>query len=445
MPPAPSLDAMSGLLRVGVVGGGAAGVLAAIHLLRAAPGGIEVLLYEPGRTFGLGVAYATQDPGHLLNVPAGRMSAFASDPEDFCRWAGLDGDDFAPRATFGRYLQHRFEEAVLAAPVAPRRVRARVSRIDRPGNGWAITSSSDSGNGPGIGRDEVDAVVLALGIGPPRIPAGLTAVASHPRCVVDPWAPAALDGIGAGDRVALVGTGLTAVDVALAAAERGATRIVGMSRHGLLPATHGPLEDVPVPPSGSPREFLSWLRANRDGWRGAVNSMRPVTARIWGQFTDAQKRQFLRLANRYWDVHRHRMAPEIGARVDAMRRDGVLQIMRARAVRAEAVGPERLRIAAHGDPVELDWVVLCTGPDDATVLGSELIAGLVAAGHAREGFAGMGIEVEPGTGRVRAADGSFHDGLVALGALRRGSEWESIAIPEIRVQAETVARLLTGA
>jgi uncharacterized NAD(P)/FAD-binding protein YdhS len=82
-----------------IVGGGASGTLAAIHLLHAASGPLMIVLIEREGAVGAGAAFAATQDFHLLNVPAGRMSAFADDPDHFVRWlAGRgQGADFVPR------------------------------------------------------------------------------------------------------------------------------------------------------------------------------------------------------------------------------------------------------------------------------------------------------------------------------------------------------------
>jgi uncharacterized NAD(P)/FAD-binding protein YdhS len=64
-------------MRVVIVGGGATGALAALHLARFKRGGAEIVVIEPAEEIGRGMAYATDDPGHLLNVRVANMSAFA--------------------------------------------------------------------------------------------------------------------------------------------------------------------------------------------------------------------------------------------------------------------------------------------------------------------------------------------------------------------------------
>ena len=71
------------MMRVAIVGGGAAGVLAAVHLRRRKPEAQITLIDASGRP-GTGAAYGTDDPTFLLNVPAQRMSAWPDDPDHFC-------------------------------------------------------------------------------------------------------------------------------------------------------------------------------------------------------------------------------------------------------------------------------------------------------------------------------------------------------------------------
>src|ERR1700678_2527371 len=100
---------------VAIVGGGASGALMAAHLLRASPPNLSVTIVETRAQLGRGLAYATGNPSHLLNVRAANMSAFADDPGHFARWlatqpdapaAAVDSEfSFVSRGLYGRYLE----------------------------------------------------------------------------------------------------------------------------------------------------------------------------------------------------------------------------------------------------------------------------------------------------------------------------------------------------
>src|SRR6059058_2353968 len=92
-----------------IVGAGFAGTLVAVQLTRVAPS-FRVLLAERRNSHGRGVAYSTDSDRHLLNVPAGKMSAFADEPDHFWSWAkqsipNARRDDFLPRKLFGSYVR----------------------------------------------------------------------------------------------------------------------------------------------------------------------------------------------------------------------------------------------------------------------------------------------------------------------------------------------------
>ena len=55
--------------------------------------------------------------------------------------------------------------------------------------------------------------------------------------------------------------------------------------------------------------------------------------------------------------------------------------------------------------------------------------------------ADMGVRVDPDH-TVISGDGERSDLLLALGPLLRGTLWETIAVPELRVQAKRVAETL---
>ena len=93
---------------VAIVGAGFSGTMTAAQLARK---GIASVLIEGGGRAGLGAAYSTSDPAHLLNVPAGNMSAWPDVPDDFARRAG-DPDMFAERRQFGAYLRTILDEKV---------------------------------------------------------------------------------------------------------------------------------------------------------------------------------------------------------------------------------------------------------------------------------------------------------------------------------------------
>src|ERR1700735_4731734 len=71
---------------IAIVGGGASGALMTAHLLRFAGDAVRLTLVEPRAKIGRGLAYATENESHRLNVRASNMSVFPDDPDHFWRW-----------------------------------------------------------------------------------------------------------------------------------------------------------------------------------------------------------------------------------------------------------------------------------------------------------------------------------------------------------------------
>jgi len=437
-----------------VVGGGASGTLLAVQLLKSASGPLRVALLERSSRTGPGLAYSTRASSHLLNVPAGKMSAFPEDPEHFLRWMRrLAPDtvacDFVPRRRYGQYL-----EAVLRTArrhVAPgvcldllKGEAVSLSRVE--GGGFQVELAEGS-------RLEARRVVLAVGNAQPAdLPVEDGGLFSSPRYIRSPWAPGALDGIQPHHPVLLVGTGLTMVDTVLSLAERHHEgRIHALSRHGFLPHVHRPGSVAAVPEFSAPRHVRSLLGALRreaarapEDWRGVVDGLRPVTASLWRDLSLDERRRFLRHLRAFWDVHRHRMAPAVNETVRQLQRSGVLRIHAAR-VRGFRLLDERWvdarvrpRGGAHETSLRVQHVINCTGPDASLGRGHPLLRTLLGSGLARMDALGLGLATD-GEGVLLDARGRVSDGLFTLGPLRRGELWESTAVPEIRAQAFSLA------
>lgn len=428
------------MTKVAIVGGGAAGALQALHLKAA--GIDDIALIERSSEPGKGVAYSTRRPEHLLNVPARRMSALANDLDHFTRWyAGKTGgtdEDFAPRTLYGEYVAGLLAEAGISA------IEGEVVNLAR---GAAILADGGS-----IGAD---AFVLAPGNLKPATPPGIDPEALGDLWVADPWAEDIAEGLGAGDVVMLLGSGLTAVDVALtleALAFPG--RIVALSRRGLAPRAHGPREPLGAPPQGLVPTCLAMLRRVRErsrevGWRTAVHELRPVTEHLWQAASETEKSRFLRHLRAWWDVHRHKVAPAVGEAIDAMQGAARLSVAAGRIVSVERDGDRALvRFRARGsDEVEelrAARIVNCTGPElDIVRSGETLLTNLLAAGRIRPDPLKVGVEVDEDC-RAVGADGTPADDLYVIGTLTRGTFWESVAVPDIRAQAVNVAQQIAS-
>jgi len=416
---------------VAIIGGGASGVLTAVHLLRAAPGWMRVVIIEPRAALGEGIAYSTTDLGHLLNVRAGCLSALPDEPDDFTVWAQqhaiADGQSFLPRASYGEYLRS------LLGPVE--HIQARAVQVS-PRMAAVQIALSD-----GTCRT-VDRVVLAPGSSPSVWPKGLGG--GGRRWIEDPWAPGALANLHPSEPVLLVGTGLTAVDVALSLQGAGHWQILATSRHGLLPNAHPQKSfalPLVVPPNQrSARALLAWARTTADevgDWRPVVDALRPRTDELWGALAIGEQTRLLRHVRSQWEVLRHRMPPSVSERLEGMREAGELTIVPG-GVRSAHSTRRGVDVTLADRRMRVGAVINCTGPGvDVRRSRDPLVRRLLGGRVAHPGPLSLGLDVD-----ARGSLRDTNDALWVVGPLRRGRCWESTAIPEIRKQAADLSQSL---
>ena len=433
------------MTRVAIVGAGASGTLQALHLLRE--GADRVTLVERERVPARGTAYGTKRPEHLLNVTAHRMSVWPDDPEDFARWYRARGgapEDYAPRMLFGDYLAELLEGADERLTV----VSGEAVAVEKSDAGETVALAD--------GRTiESDAVVLALGNLRPAPVRGIDPDVLDGLYVDDPWYGGFAEGLEPDDTILLVGTALTAIDAALtldATGFRG--EILAVSRRGLAPRPHLRREPVVDAPPEFPRTVVGLLRGVRSraktiGWREAVHELRPVTQQVWGGLPPVEKHRFIRHLRAWWDVHRHRIAPAVSDRIEAMKGEGRLRFAAGRIVSAAADGDAavvtwRPRGADSPERIRVRRIVGCSGPElDIERAGEPLLDSLLAVGLIRPDAFRLGIDVDEQS-RALDAQGRPSGTLAVIGPMTRGAFWETIAVSDIAAQAQGVARRLVG-
>jgi uncharacterized NAD(P)/FAD-binding protein YdhS len=446
---------------IAVVGGGASGTLTVIHLLRSAAAqqrALRVILIDRHGRHGLGQAYSTTHPAHLLNAPAGQMSALDGDPDHLTRWAAVAGiahDGFLPRQAYGRYLRDTLSDA-------ERRAQP-LSRVTQVTSDAVAIRQNASGRPLRLlladGCIDADMAVLAIG----NLPSLPPFPAPHGRRIIaDPWAPGALDIARDGSPVIVVGTGLTMLDVAVAVTSGNRdTAVHAVSRHALLPRVHrGPpppcrpiwlpaISDAtgPVQLAELMWQVRSAIASRPGGWQDVMDALRPHIPGLWQRMPARDRRLFLRHVARYWEVHRHRVPPATARRITELRCTGRLSVLQGQVTdAAEQAGQVRLRVDQGGSTAELTagWLVNGTGPaTDITRARDPLLRDLLDRGLARPDPLRLGIDAGH-DGAVLDASGMPSGTLFTLGPPLRGLLYETTAIPEIRAQAAALSRRLTA-
>lgn len=435
---------------IAIIGGGVSGALTAFHLVRQETPA-RVILIDQRPDLGLGLAYSTPSLHHLLNIPAEKISGLPDQPGHFLDWLRRNYDPaatektFAPRAVFGRYIQ-----SLLASTRSIEQEIATVVEVRQQDRGAVLTLDTGC-------ELRADLIVLATGnLDPAPLP-GITPAASDSGLYChNAWAAKTYEELEPDAPVALIGTGLTAVDVVLRLRELGHRgKIVAVSRHGIFPNRHDaytPLNSSAIA-SNTPATCIAYLRALRAAihegaeWRAAVDSLRETTNELWGRLPIEEKQRFRRHLQRRWDVVRHRMAPPIADAIEAELREGTLEIREGhiKTVDASANGAcITLRTQNDSESFHAARVINCTGPSmNYRRASSTLLQNLFRSGLVASGPLGMGFHCSQ-EGAVIGADGHTSEILFNLGPGRLGDLLESIAVPEIRQQAADLASILAS-
>lgn len=410
-----------------IVGGGFSGTALAFALAKTLPSAARIALIERG-TAGAGVAYDAA-PGMLMNGPARAMSALESEALDLVRYAGCAPDELVERRLYGAYLRDVLRRARETHPGITV-VTADVHDIVPASGGYHILGESVA----------IDArsVVLATGTPPPSRRA---LPATGPTIYQNPWKVPNAELSG---DVAVVGSGLTALDTIAALAENPRIGTVWViSRSGRLPLEERPELRAAAPEAlaldaASPLRLLRTLRraAARDtyDWRSVVDAIRRSTPAIWSAWTPRQRRQFLRHAAPMWSIHRFRAPSATLERARTLEAQGRLRFWRGTIDRVE-VETQLGLFLSDGGHISVDAAVNATGPSFTEAFHTQpLLRTLRARRAIAPDELGLGIAID---GDLRAL--GTYPGLFVIGPATRSRWYEATAIPEIRRQADRLA------
>jgi uncharacterized NAD(P)/FAD-binding protein YdhS/predicted metal-dependent enzyme (double-stranded beta helix superfamily) len=438
---------------IAIIGGGASGTNVAIQLLKNLHFKANIFLFETDQEkLFRGAAYSSKLPYEPLNVPAGRMSIFPDEPDDFYNWVvehrdkGITKDSFVSRRWFGDYLSHQFNlaEARKHKDVVINIVRTGVDdiRFDPLTNRYSVITTD------GLVQ-ETDSVVLATGN---EQPADINNSLKHlPGYISNPWKRNILDILEEGEDVLLIGSGLTMVDIAASiykSRENG--KVYCISRHAYLPNTHIASPNAqPLAISGneSVKELFLYLRneirkQTEEGihWSKIIDALRPYTVSLWQNFDKQEKKFFLSRLKQYWEVHRHRM-PQQSTDILMEMKDANRLALISGTVLSAADTPQGIEVIynSKGDKIKVQHIINCTGPfADIARTNNQLLQNLYKKGWLGADELGLGVKTGK-SGEIITQSGEILHKIYAIGPLRKATEWESTAMREIVAQANSLA------
>jgi len=510
-----------GRTRVAVVGLGATGVMITIRIIQeilrqGAQNQYVVEAVDDSAQIGTGVAYGTSAECHVLNMRPEAMSIDDADPNDFVDWlearypngvvpqeprvhhvSGPERtpDSAVPRRYFAHYLRERFARALSSAesarlPITVVRDRVVACRPEDAG----VTLVLQDGN-----PIHCDRAILCLGDLPG---CAFPALRGHARFIDNPWDLAAYDRIPPSSSVAVIGAGLTGIDVLLHLRARGhqgpitcLTRRSGFPKvqpvrrdniqHeprvatlstiryltrssqqrltleqardlivGEIEASMGSRLEWNYDPERLTADFSAeMLRADIKAvsagevrwYSGLVSTWRTVP-HIWNHLEDEHRRQFMRLHYSHWGMFRHCMPLRNALRIHELfssgqltGKSGLRHIVAEQAqLRIESVG--RARMTAE----TVDYVIDATGTGyDLGGTTSALLRDLIGTRNAVQHVHG-GIDVDFESMRLRQGDGALSSALYFIGPLTRGVHFYTTGVDITREHSRRLVSHMFG-
>ena len=452
-------------LEIAIIGIGFTGMMTAVQLIRQATSPLALYLINDKYEFGKGPAYSTASAKHILNVPAAKMSAFADQPNHFLDWAHQQdkykeidkevlGKVFMPRREFGKYLNAIWNEAV--SNKLPDTVIHIIKDI-------AVDISTELGKNiitlESNKTVSADYVILSTGNESPRnLPVSDPTLYDDPNYIGDPWNNKAIENLDPDKDVFIIGNGLTMVDTVLNIMDTGfkgkihtlspGGLAISPYRFGYIPYTKM-VEELKVPYKLS--ELFSLISKHVKLLVNAglsaepvIDSLRPLTQKIWKELSLEDKQRFLKYMMSTWNQIRHRMPGHMYDYLVRLQLSGRLIVHSGRIVdMTKGEGELTVEILRKNEKSSekmiVSRIINCIGPSTYIAQSTNpLIRSLVSKGMLQADPLRVGMHV---TDQWTLIDRSGKEipTIYAMGGNLKGLLWETTAVPELRGQAEKMA------
>lgn len=452
-----------------IIGGGFSGSLTAVQLIKQTEIPVNIILVNNGYPLPKGVAYSTESDVHLLNVRSARMSALPQEPMHFRRWLENQPDSaqyvqpgetlaeaFMPRRLYGQYLSEIVADCRKNLPegVTFEIRNNEIVAIEQEGNYY----QAETATGEIIAANKI---ILAPGNFEPAVLPGISPEVLNSNLYFNnPWKVEAMADIKATETVFLIGTGLTMIDTVQSLLEQNYTgKIIAISTNGRLPVTHNrstPYPDISnelQPPYNLNKVYAAVKKhiklAMRSGssCEALIDAMRPQTQQIWQGLSLEDKRRFLRHLSSLWSIFRHRIAPQVAAKIQALQQTGQLEIRAARFIKAELSSNQvaiqiQPRKSKETVTILAGRMINCTGPQtNYSRIPQPLVKNLLRKNLLATDELGLGLAALP-DGRLTNSEGKIIPDFFAIGPALRSVLWECTAVPEISEETQKLAAII---
>lgn len=456
--------------KIGIIGGGFAGILSAVQLIEKSNLPCEIILINENDTLARGIAYNPCSQKHILNVITGKMSAFPDKPDHFLDWVmnqelfkekdkSLIANSFLPRRFYGDYLCSIWEEAKKNA--ASKQIKLTI--IDSKVKDLDVTDAYVELSLENEIKIIVDYCIIATGNNVPRNPRIKNmGFYKSKNYFQNPWKIESVKNAKEDSTVLIIGNGLTMVDTVFGLLEQGYKGdILSISPNGfnILPHRHNGLKYSKLTEELKEgirlhelvtlvNNHIKSVREYGVSAEPVIDSLRPFTQKFWKSFSDAEKSIFMSRLRHLWGVARHRIPLHSHDKIQQLRIDGILQISAGKIL--DFNESDSFITTEYFDKkdktikqIKVSRIINCTGPEtDLVNLENSFLKNCLLKGVLTQDFLKLGITTDADTFQVINADGKPHLNLFTIGSNLKGVLWETTAVNELRGQAEKIAEKL---
>lgn len=451
---------------VTIIGGGFCGMMTAVNLFNS-PTPVRIIIINSDYPFGKGVAYCAHTEKYLLNVRAINMSAYADIPQHFLDWiCGLDKyknipknimtNVYVPRKIYGEYLSTVWNEALQVKTdcVQIEQMNAKAVDVTIHSNHYTIHLEDKSFLHTNI-------VVLATGnTKPAELNIANMSFLESKKYFANPWTKECVTHLHSTKDLLIVGNGLTMIDTVLGLLENGFKHtIYTISPNGfsLLPHKYNLLvyEKIvsELPEDCSLHNILTLTKQHAKrlsavgiGVHLIIDALRPHSQKIWQSWSLKEKKTFIKKLSKPWTALRHRIPLHIFEYIQELRVKKRVVSFKGKLINA-IEAEEGVHVSFFNKETKQEETILasrvinCTGPDSNIRRSSNvLLKNLAQKELIVPDALQLGIDSDTTTGRVKNSNGEINKTLFTLGSNLRGVLWESNAVPELRMQAQLVAK-----
>jgi len=455
---------------IAIVGAGFSGTIVLANIVKCAHANCSIAILDKLESFNKGIAYNPSSSMFLLNVATKRMSAFSDDPDHFLNWVckqkSFDlysrealANSFLPRDIYRQYLSSIWDETIELAQsknIHIECIYSFVENINVFNDKYTVTTES----GASIIANQV---VLSTGNQTPSNKALRQKLAiNHSRYFQNPWKIETITNFEPDLNILIIGNGLTMVDTTLGLVENHfQNKIYAVSPNGfnVIPHLHNNIAYTFDLNLDDPNFSLTYLvrKVNAEVKKlsklgitsePVVDALRSKTQEIWKKLTVAEKKSFMRHLRHIWGVSRHRIAPHIYRKMQNLRINKKLEVIAGEIHKISDVGTH-LEVMLFNKKskkfktIQVSRIINCTGPQsNLKESENDLLHKLFIEGLLSQDELNLGTRIDLNTYEILDSNNKKVPCFYTLGVNLKGELWESVAVPELKVQAKEVAQIV---